>query len=281
MHERHDIAKVRQSQRGAKQRRSGLTTLRNICIQQFKTISKPEAEEDEGLRLQQKLSTGKPRKRMSVTYTCNGRYTNRKTILDIIAQELGLNTFAPPYLAPSTNGVVLTKGVNFACSSGGILTETGGIFLGIADCCVCLLGMATRAGRMSSMASGAEKESSIARKQVMSERFSGKVVMKRPEKKSKKAKRDIESYMVYICGVLKQVHLDIGISSKAMSIMNTFVNYIFEKIVYEASKLARYSQRHTINSREIQTSVRLVLPGELAKHVVSEGTNIVTKFSGV
>merc|ERR1711862_401519 len=33
------------------------------------------------------------------------------------------------------------------------------------------------------------------------------------------------------------------------------------------------------SSREIQTSVRLLLPGELAKHAVSEGTKAVTKFT--
>lgn len=33
------------------------------------------------------------------------------------------------------------------------------------------------------------------------------------------------------------------------------------------------------SSREIQTAVRLMLPGELAKHAVSEGTKAVTKFS--
>ncbi|VAH10760.1 unnamed protein product [Triticum turgidum subsp. durum] len=77
----------------------------------------------------------------------------------------------------------------------------------------------------------------------------------------------------------KQVHPDIGISSKAMSIMNSFINDIFEKLAGESAKLARYNKKPTITSREIQTSVRLVLPGELAKHAVSEGTKAVTKFT--
>ncbi|KAJ3680824.1 hypothetical protein LUZ60_015313 [Juncus effusus] len=77
----------------------------------------------------------------------------------------------------------------------------------------------------------------------------------------------------------KRVHPDIGISSKAMSIMNSFINDIFEKLATEASRLARYNKKPTITSREIQTSVRLVLPGELAKHAVSEGTKAVTKFT--
>lgn len=77
-----------------------------------------------------------------------------------------------------------------------------------------------------------------------------------------------------------------------MSIMNSFVNDIFgrnecsvmisflevivERIASEASRLAQYNKRQTISSREIQTAVRLLLPGELAKHAVSEGTKAVT-----
>jgi len=61
--------------------------------------------------------------------------------------------------------------------------------------------------------------------------------------------------------------------------MDNFINDIFERIATEAGRLARYNKRHTITSREIQTSVRLVLPGELAKHAVSEGTKAVTKYN--
>ncbi|CAH0549888.1 unnamed protein product [Brassicogethes aeneus] len=86
----------------------------------------------------------------------------------------------------------------------------------------------------------------------------------------KKKRRRKESYAIYIYKVLKQVHPDTGISSKAMSIMNSFVNDIFERIAAEASRLAHYNKRSTITSREIQTAVRLLLPGELAKHAVSE-----------
>ena len=41
-------------------------------------------------------------------------------------------------------------------------------------------------------------------------------------------------------------------------------------------ELAAYSKKSTISSREIQTAVRLILPGELAKHAISEGTKSVT-----
>ncbi|KAL6529777.1 Histone H2B [Orobanche gracilis] len=97
--------------------------------------------------------------------------------------------------------------------------------------------------------------------------------------KKKRNKRNVETYKIYIFKVLKQVHPDIGISSKAMGIMNSFINDIFEKLAQEAARLARYNKKPTITSREIQTAVRLVLPGELAKHAVSEGTKAVTKFT--
>uniref|UniRef100_A0A8C7IQ33 Histone H2B n=1 Tax=Oncorhynchus kisutch TaxID=8019 RepID=A0A8C7IQ33_ONCKI len=95
-------------------------------------------------------------------------------------------------------------------------------------------------------------------------------------KKRRKSRK--ESYAIYVYKVLKQVHPDTGISSKAMGIMNSFVNDIFERIAGESSRLAHYNKRSTITSREIQTAVRLLLPGELAKHAVSEGTKAVTKL---
>merc|ERR1711939_1082036 len=64
-----------------------------------------------------------------------------------------------------------------------------------------------------------------------------------------------------------------------MSIMNSFIGDIFEKISGEAGRLVRYNKRHTLSSREVQTAVRLLLPGELAKHAVVGGTKAVTKFS--
>merc|ERR1712112_590369 len=98
------------------------------------------------------------------------------------------------------------------------------------------------------------------------------------DKKKRKGNRK-ESYAIYIYKVLKQVHPDTGVSSKAMSIMNSFVNDLFEKIAAEACKLANYNKRSTITSREIQTAVRLLLAGELAKHAASVGTKAVTKYT--
>ena len=102
---------------------------------------------------------------------------------------------------------------------------------------------------------------------------------KRGRKIVKRRRTRKQTYGIYVYKVLKQVHPDVGISSKAMSIMNSFVNDIFERLAGEASRLAHQNKRKTISSREVQTSVRLLLPGELAKHAVSEGTKAVTKYT--
>ncbi|XP_038706534.1 GDSL esterase/lipase At4g16230-like [Tripterygium wilfordii] len=59
-----------------------------------------------------------------------GRYTNGRTIVDILGQELGIKDFTPPYLAPTTVGSVVLQGVNYASGGGGILDHTGKIFGG-------------------------------------------------------------------------------------------------------------------------------------------------------
>jgi histone H2B len=105
----------------------------------------------------------------------------------------------------------------------------------------------------------------------------GKVSKRR--KREKKHKKGYNMYGIYLYKVLKQVHPDTGISSKGMSIMNSFVNDIFERIANEAAKLCKQTNKATLSSREIQTAVRLLLPGELAKHAVSEGTKAVTKYT--
>ena len=98
------------------------------------------------------------------------------------------------------------------------------------------------------------------------------------DKKKKKRTRE-ESYAIYIRRVLKPIHPDTSISCKAMSVMNTFANDIFERIATQASLLVRYNKRSTITSRDIQAAVRLVLPPVLAKFAVAEGNKAVTKYT--
>lgn len=96
---------------------------------------------------------------------------------------------------------------------------------------------------------------------------------------NKRSKKRQETYSSYVYRVLSQVHPDMGISKRAMAVMNSFVQDLFDRLALEGSKLASMNGRSTMGSREIQTAVRLVLPGELSKHAVSEGTKSYTKFA--
>jgi histone H2A len=64
----------------------------------------------------------------------------------------------------------------------------------------------------------------------------------------------------------------------AMSALNAMLEELQDKIIEEAVVLLGLRASMTLSSREVQTAVRLVLPGELAKHAISEGTKAVTKF---
>ena len=88
----------------------------------------------------------------------------------------------------------------------------------------------------------------------------------------------------YIYKVLKQVHPDTGMTKDAKKIVNSAMNYFTHEIAKEANYLTNDTSqgknkgKGTISSRDVQTAVRLILPGELAKHAVSEGTKAVTVY---
>lgn len=98
------------------------------------------------------------------------------------------------------------------------------------------------------------------------------------DNKKRKRKRH-ETYSSYIYKILKQVHPDAGISGRAMRIMDSFLNDLFERIAAECGRLCHYNKKATLSSREVQTAVRLLLSGEIAKYSISNGTKAVTKYN--
>ena len=96
-------------------------------------------------------------------------------------------------------------------------------------------------------------------------------------------------FVPYIKRVIKQIHPDIGIATNAAVQLNALLNVAGVSIAKKASflcgnemtrdELRQKKGAGTCNSRSIQAGVRLVLPGELAKHAVSEGNKAVTKYA--
>jgi histone H2B len=96
-------------------------------------------------------------------------------------------------------------------------------------------------------------------------------------KKGKRLPR--RTWNVYIFRAMKQVNKELTCSRRAMMVVNSFVSDIFDRIATEAASLARSNRRRTLGSREVQTAVRLLLPTDLAKHAMSEGTKALAKVA--
>lgn len=98
---------------------------------------------------------------------------------------------------------------------------------------------------------------------------------RKPKRKRKKREGN---FGIYIYRVLKELHHDRSISVKAMAAMNSFMSDCFHRIASEASRLIHYNNRSTMTINDVQTAVRLVLPGELGKHAISEGIKAMVKY---
>ena len=85
-----------------------------------------------------------------------------------------------------------------------------------------------------------------------------------------------ESFSLALYKILTQIHPDIGISNRAISIVNQLMNDIFERIATEAARLAALRKKSTLTSGDIKVAVQLSLGQELAKHAMSEGLKAVT-----
>ena len=102
--------------------------------------------------------------------------------------------------------------------------------------------------------------------------------MRKRSKRGKGGGGGEEGYKRYVFKVLKQVHPGMGISFGAMIVINNFMNDMFERIAEESCRLNKQNKKMTMSAREIQGAVKLVLPGELCKHAVAEGSKAVTNY---
>ncbi|KAI4744286.1 hypothetical protein E4T50_05342 [Aureobasidium sp. EXF-12298] len=98
-------------------------------------------------------------------------------------------------------------------------------------------------------------------------------------KKKRRRKPDLSSFKLYILTVQQQVHPGCKISKNAMQIMNDFIKDLFARIAELSCDLCKKQKKATLQAHEIQTAVKLLLPGELAKHAQSEGCKALSKFN--
>jgi len=98
-------------------------------------------------------------------------------------------------------------------------------------------------------------------------------------KKAKRHKKRKPSWNTYVYKVLQQVAPDVGMTKISMSSINTLVNDALHRLGHEASRMVMKDGKKTVGSGDIQTATRLIFPGELGVHAVSEGVKATTAYS--
>jgi len=110
-------------------------------------------------------------------------------------------------------------------------------------------------------------------------RSAGKVPKSGGGKKHRTHQKKKQHWDLYIHRALHQVYKRGSLSKAAVRVLSSFIEDMFNKIQSEAVFVARINKVKTLTAREIQTSARLLLPPELAKHAMSEGTKAVAKYN--
>ena len=114
-------------------------------------------------------------------------------------------------------------------------------------------------------------------KKPISESFKG------PEKSttSKSLKPPTEQnckFDSFIQKVLKQVSPNAGITGKCLGYINSLVHIFIRRVCKVINVMIFNTGAQTADVRYVQSAIKIVFPGELALHAVSEGTKAVTKY---
>ena len=83
------------------------------------------------------------------------------------------------------------------------------------------------------------------------------------------------TYNTYLKDVLKELHPDVGISIKAMGVLNSMTCEVLDRTAAESARLHRLSKGVTLGTREIQTALRMLCSGVLARGAIQAGTKAV------
>jgi histone H2A len=102
--------------------------------------------------------------------------------------------------------------------------------------------------------------------------------VKRQKHSCTSASTNCFKFDIYIYKVLKQVHPDTGMSGMALATMVNLVKVTVTKIMLAVNQIIMRGDTKTLSGRDVQSAIMLSLPGELAKHAISESTKASTKY---
>lgn len=58
---------------------------------------------------------------------------------------------------------------------------------------------------------------------------------------------------------------ELNVSKKGIEMLNSIIMTLFKDMMDESRRVLVYSKKQTLGSREVETSVKLLFPGELSK----------------
>merc|ERR1712098_776278 len=133
-------------------------------------------------------------------------------------------------------------------------------------------------GKNQKKASKTKAKSPLKTKKVVAKR-PGRVAGSKVAKPKRKFFKIDSKWNRGLYKVLKQVHPDLRTTKKSMIIMNSVVNGIAERMYTELLNMSGHHQLKSVKDRDIQTAVKLLFPGELARHACQEGAKASLKFT--
>ena len=96
------------------------------------------------------------------------------------------------------------------------------------------------------------------------------------KKGSKKGSKNTK-FSTYIFRLLKQIHKgQVGISSKGMAVLESFVGEMFSRLATDAGQL---SKGKTLSAKIAAAATRLSIPGELGRNAAVEAAKAVAKYA--
>ena len=78
---------------------------------------------------------------------------------------------------------------------------------------------------------------------------------------------------------MREVHPEVGISKSAMVTLNSIILEVYRNLASTARDLCSKIEHKSLSACDIQTAIKIVIPGELCKHAVSEGARALTKYN--
>lgn len=92
----------------------------------------------------------------------------------------------------------------------------------------------------------------------------------------KTRKKNFNSYSSYILKVLKAVHPDASLSKESMSVMNSLIHDIYDRIMEESRKLVIKNKQKTLSHKDIEAAISLVFgKTEIGTHAQKEGARAI------